>query len=634
MKYTRICPGCGEEFETNHPRQKYCRQVKIKICPICKEPFEQVCEAQVPKICKKPECIKASQSFFKPTNPKICKICGEEFIPKSYRSSYCGKPHKRICKVCGRGFDYICEKDSDPDTCYECRGEQWKRICIYCGKEFITNSPTQQVCPNDHYKTCKVCGQKFKVLNHRLNETINTCGKTECLEAYRSMRIKESQKMLPKGWNVSNKTYTKTCKFCGKEFTTHNSQQLYCNSPHTAICEMCGKEFEISLEQIHRKTTVCSEECRVEKSLKSQLGESVYQTWRIFRNDPENWIASAFDKKPTYYELANSIGVSYSTVNMFMMNNNLEHLVNKYVSCMENELRTFISEIYKGEVIYNDRSEIKPKELDLYIPEFKYGIECNPTISHNSSRMFAENEVTPPSYHKMKTDLCEERGIQLLHIFGYQWTHKQEIVKSMIRNALKCNVRKVYARNCEVREVSYNDCKEFLEHNHIQGNVSSKWRFGLYEGEELVSVMTFGKSRNTIGSGKEDLSDCIELLRFCSLLNTTVVGGASKLFKYAVHTIRPSRVRSFSHRAHTSGGIYSVLRFTEVRRSEPGYMWIDLETDKAYHRYNAQKQNVRKFLHDDTIDLSLSEREIMTSHGFVQVFDSGTITWEWVSESL
>ena len=79
MKYTRICPGCGEEFQTNHPRQKYCRKVKIKVCPICKEQFEQVCEAQVPKISKKPECIKASQSFFKPTYPKICKICGEEF---------------------------------------------------------------------------------------------------------------------------------------------------------------------------------------------------------------------------------------------------------------------------------------------------------------------------------------------------------------------------------------------------------------------------------------------------------------------------------------------------------------------------------------------------------------------------
>lgn len=187
--------------------------------------------------------------------------------------------------------------------------------------------------------------------------------------------------------------------------------------------------------------------------MKSQLGESVYQNWRTFRNDPESWIANVFDKKPTYYELANSIGVSHSTVNMFMMNNNLEHLVNKYVSCVENELRTFINEIYKGKVVYNDRSEIKPKELDLYIPEFKYGIECNPTISHNSSRMFAENEVTPPSYHKMKTDLCEEKGIFLFHIFGYDWLWHKDVIQSMILNVLRKSSNKIYARQCVVKTV-------------------------------------------------------------------------------------------------------------------------------------------------------------------------------------
>ena len=38
---------------------------------------------------------------------------------------------------------------------------------------------------------------------------------------------------------------------------------------------------------------------------------------------------------------------------------------------------------------------------------------------------------------------------------------------------------------------------------------------------------------------------------------------------------------------------------------------------------NAQKQNIKKFLHDDSIDLSKSEREIMESHRCVRVFDRG-----------
>lgn len=363
--------------------------------------------------------------------------------------------------------------------------------------------------------------------------------------------------------------------------------------------------------------------------MKSQLGESVYQNWRTFRNDPESWIANVFDKKPTYYELANSIGVSHSTVNMFMMNNNLEHLVNKYVSCVENELRTFINEIYKGKVVYNDRSEIKPKELDLYIPEFKYGIECNPTISHNSSRMFAENEVTPPSYHKMKTDLCEEKGIFLFHIFGYDWLWHKDVIQSMILNVLRKSSNKIYARQCVVKTVKSIDASSFLTANHRQGPAGSSVKLGLYYKDELVSLMTFSKMRNTIGTGSEDLSDCYELVRFCSKLNTSVVGGASKLFKHFIIAYNPQRVRSFSDRAHTRGNLYSNLGFKEVRRSDPGYVWVNLYNDKPYHRYNAQKQNIREFLKDDSIDLSRTERDIMASHNFVQVFDSGTITWEW-----
>ena len=57
------------------------------------------------------------------------------------------------------------------------------------------------------------------------------------------------------------------------------------------------------------------------------------------------------------------------------------------------------------------------------------------------------------------------------------------------------------------------------------------------------------------------------------------------------------------------------LGFTEFRRSDPGYVWVDLYTDRAYNRYNTQKQNIRKFLHDDTIDLSKSEKKIMEEHG-------------------
>ena len=102
------------------------------------------------------------------------------------------------------------------------------------------------------------------------------------------------------------------------------------------------------------------------------------------------------------------------------------------------------------------------------------------------------------------------------------------------------------------------------------------------------------------------------------------------MFKRFVNTYHPARIRSFSDRAHTSGNLYPTLGFKKVAQSDPGYVWVNVVTDRAYHRTNAQKKNIKRFLKDETIDLTKTENEIMIEHGFVQIFDSGTITWEWL----
>ena len=137
--------------------------------------------------------------------------------------------------------------------------------------------------------------------------------------------------------------------------------------------------------------------------------------------------------------------------------------------------------------------------------------------------------------------------------------------------------------------------------------------------------MTLGKPRVTVGNHTTEW----ELIRFFSKLNTTVIGGASKLFKHFQDAYSPSTVISFSDVAHTRGNIYSKLNFKLVNISGPGYHWVDTTTDICYNRMIAQKHNLKKFLKDDSIDLTQTEKQIMEAHGFAQMFDSGTITWEW-----
>jgi hypothetical protein len=105
--------------------------------------------------------------------------------------------------------------------------------------------------------------------------------------------------------------------------------------------------------------------------------------------------------------------------------------------------------------------------------------------------------------------------------------NKQEIVKSIILSKLGIFKERIYARKCIVKEIDNKSKNDFLNKNHIQGQDISKYKLGLFYNDELVSVMTFGQ-RNITGKSS------FELIRFCSKLNTQIIGGASKLFQYFI----------------------------------------------------------------------------------------------------
>ena len=327
--------------------------------------------------------------------------------------------------------------------------------------------------------------------------------------------------------------------------------------------------------------------------------------------------------------LASAIGVNDSSTLNWVHKYGIEDLVNIQYSSIEVEVEAFLKSVDpKLKIIHNDRNVIKPMEVDLYLPDYKVGIECNPTSTHNSTKNNWNKDLPgiPQSYHQQKTDYAAEKGVFIFHLFGYEWSHKQGIIKSMLKNLIGKSERRIFARNTEIVELSYNECNEFLNANHRQGECTSSIRYGLLDEGELVSVMSFSKPRRTIGKQSEDW----ELLRFCSKLNTNVIGGASKLFKHFTNSHPNQSVISFSDKARTRGNLYSQLGFKLIRDSEPGYVWVDEKTDKAYGRVRAQKSNIEKLLNDPELDLSKSENYNMTTHGFVRVFDSGTAVWVYM----
>ena len=186
-----------------------------------------------------------------------------------------------------------------------------------------------------------------------------------------------------------------------------------------------------------------------------------------------------------------------------------------YISSPEIEIANFLKE-YNISYETKNRSICDPYELDFYLPDSKIALEFNGVYWH--SDLYRNKD-----YHLNKTNMCLKKNIQLIHIWEDDWNHKKEIVKSIILNKLNKTPNKIYARKCQIKEINDNRIiRKFLNRNHIQGFVGSKIKLGLYYNNELVSLMTLGNLRKSLGQKSEIGS--FELLRFCSILNTSVIG--------------------------------------------------------------------------------------------------------------
>ena len=280
----------------------------------------------------------------------------------------------------------------------------------------------------------------------------------------------------------------------------------------------------------------------------------------------------------------------------------------------ENNIVAFCNK-FTNIVMSNSRQIIPPLELDIYIPNHKLAIEYNGLYWHS----FCSTDTELPNYHLYKTEKCYKQGIQLLHIFENEWINptKQEIWKSIIRNILKVSTS-IYARKCEIRTVISAEKDMFLIQNHLQGKCPSSINLGLYYKNELVSLMTFGKSRY---SKKYDW----ELLRFCNKIGFTVVGGASRLFKYFIKNNNIVNIVSYADKRRSNGNLYKQLEFKHIHDSNPNYYYFRSGDITLYSRIQFQKHKLKDKLKE--FDPNLTETENMYNNGYRKIFDCGNQVW-------
>lgn len=172
-----------------------------------------------------------------------------------------------------------------------------------------------------------------------------------------------------------------------------------------------------------------------------------------------------------------------------------------------------------------------------------------------------------------------------------------------------------FARKCKVKIISAETAKRFIEENHIQGQVPASIRLGLYKDNVLLSVMTFGNLRKSLGSTAQ--SGHYEMYRFCNKLNTVVIGGASKLLKFFIDNYQPTEIISYADRRWSDGNLYKTLGFVQVKASPPNFWYV--KGDTREHRFGYTQKRLIELTGEE-----LPLEEMLTRLGLLRIYDCGS----------
>ena len=267
-------------------------------------------------------------------------------------------------------------------------------------------------------------------------------------------------------------------------------------------------------------------------------------------------------------------------------------------------------------------------EREFALKQFSYDfkienalIEIDPTYTHNSTKgpYFNKHYTNPKQhdYHLNKSNIAQENGYFCIHIFD--WDDKHKIINMFIKK------QKLYARNCEIKEVKKKECDDFLNLYHLQNTCNGqKIRYGLYYNDQLVEVMTFGKPRYNKNYEWE-------LLRLCSHKDYKIVGGSERLFKYFLREQNPQSIISYCDNSKFSGDVYERLGMELINISNPACIW---SKGKIKITDNLLRQQGFDRLFGASYGKGTSKKEVIINEGLGEVYDCGQKSFKYINKSI
>ena len=382
-------------------------------------------------------------------------------------------------------------------------------------------------------------------------------------------------------------THKKVCIICPE----HGE---FWQTPHNHLigqgCPLCG----ISKNSLRRKSTPMIFE---EKS-------------NIIHNFKYIYHGDYVDSKTKVRIICPIHGDFEQTPNDHLMGHGCPKCTKNY-SKTEDEIIDAIKGIYCEK---HNKTILGGKEIDIYIPSLKLGIEYNGMLWHSDK--FGKDR----NYHVDKLNACNKQNVRLIQIFEDEWLNHKEICESKLKQICGLNDKpKIYGRKCVISEISKNDAKWFLNKNHIQGFTGATVYIGVFHNSKLIGVMTFKKEKDIYW----------DLNRFATDINCQCVGVGGKLFSYFKKNYEFKEIKSFADRRWTAdinNNLYIKLGFKLDKVEKPDYRYFcpSIDRHNRLHKFSFRK----KTLHDKYgLPLTMTETEMARELGFYRIWDCGLIKY-------
>lgn len=461
------------------------------------------------------------------------------------------------------------------------------KICPSCWKEFVWRS---------YAKYCsKECAVKYKNSQNLWNKCLNC--------------------WIPILWTTAKKFCSISCK-C---YYNHHKVK-------TKICANCWTEF-----RWNEKTKYCCEECRLKWKRNSTERTSLEKYWTSHPKQSDTVKEKAIKSNLEKY------WVEYSRqrddVKEKILNINMERYWVPY-HCMTKECRDASTTISKVNLwveqffISKWYNVLKEFAINRYSYDFKIWdtlIEINPYPFHNATRAPNVSWAKPkhPSYHYDKLKLARDNGYRCIMVRDWDDVEK-------ITYLLDDNKETLYARNCELKQINYEDCHNFFEQYHLQWDTKKDknniyvW---LYYNNELVECMSFGIPRYNKNYEWE-------ILRLCSHKNYKIVWWANRIFKKFLEITKANSVISYCDMSKFDWKVYESLWFTLLKWNKPSKHWYNIweEDSKKHITDNMLRQYGYDKLFNENFWKGTSNDELMKQRGYVEIFDCWQSTFVWQTE--